>query len=118
MTRQLVCCKRLFQHKKTVVHAVYPGGGTPTALESDVENLIDTAYLPGSSGEKMYVNMDSATRQGFEIVFNAQVSKTFFDRITLRLGIDHISDQDLNDAPYGIEGRMLYAGVNFKFQQP
>lgn len=49
------------------------------------------------------------------IVFNAQVSKTFYERITLRLGIDNISDEDLDDKPYDIEGRMIYAGVNFKF---
>nr|WP_320190835.1 TonB-dependent receptor [uncultured Desulfobacter sp.] len=159
-----------------------------SVYKTDVENLIDTQYLPGSSDEKRYVNIDSATLQGFEcelshditqnysirigyqyldteddstgeelenrpghtvnvrlnaalpwdihatvganytgeqiddeeecddfIVFNAQVSKTFYDRITLRLGIDNISDEDLNDKPYNIEGRMFYAGVNFKF---
>ncbi|WP_320043875.1 TonB-dependent receptor domain-containing protein [uncultured Desulfobacter sp.] len=159
-----------------------------SVYKTDVENLIDTKYLPGSSDEKMYVNVDSATLQGFEcelsrditqnysirigyqyldteddstgeelenrprhtvnvrlnatlpwdihatvganytdeqiddeeqcddfIVFNAQVSKTFYDRISLRLGIDNISDEDLNDKPYDIEGRMFYAGVNFKF---
>nr|WP_321402374.1 TonB-dependent receptor [uncultured Desulfobacter sp.] len=159
-----------------------------SVYKTDVENLIDTQYLPGSSDEKIYVNVDSATLQGFEcelsqditqnynirigyqyldtedestgkelenrprhtvnvrlnatlpwdihatlgadytgkqidddekcddfIVFNAQVSKTFYERITLRLGIDNIGDEDLNDKPYDIEGRMFYAGVNFKF---
>jgi outer membrane receptor for ferrienterochelin and colicins len=159
-----------------------------SVYKTDVENLIDTQYLEGSSDEKMYVNVDSATLQGFEcelsqditqnynirigyqyldtedestgeelenrprhtvnvrfnavlpwdihatlgadytgeqidddeecddfIVFNAQISKTFRDTITLRLGVDNIGDEDLNDKPYDIEGRMFYAGVNFKF---
>jgi outer membrane receptor for ferrienterochelin and colicins len=159
-----------------------------SVYKTDVENLIDTKYLEGSSDEKMYFNVDSATLQGFEcelsrditqnynirigyqyldteddstgeelenrprhtvnvrlnvrlpweihatiganytgeqiddeeecddfIIFNAQVSKPFYDRFTLRLGIDNISDEDLNDKPYDIEGRMFYAGMNFKF---
>jgi len=159
-----------------------------SVYKTDVENLIDTKYLPGSSDEKIYTNVNSASMQGFEcelsqdiaqdynirigyhyldteddstgqelenrpkhtvnvrlnaalpwdlhataganytgkqiddeekcddfIVFNAQVSKTFYDRITLRLGVDNISDEDLNNKPYDIEGRMFYAGINFKF---
>lgn len=156
--------------------------------KTDVDNLITTEYLPGSSREKMYVNVDSASMQGVEcelsqditqdynirigyhyldteddstgeelenrprhtvnvrlnatlpwdihatvganftgeqiddeekcddfIVFNAQISKTLYDRITFRLGVDNISDEDLNDMPYDIEGRIFYAGVNFRF---
>ncbi|WP_321494038.1 TonB-dependent receptor domain-containing protein [uncultured Desulfobacter sp.] len=159
-----------------------------TVYKTDVDNLIDTEYLAGSSNEKMYVNVDSATIQGFEcelsqdvtqnfnirvgyhyldtendltgqdltyrprhsvniglnatlpwdihatvnadytgeqtdgtdefddfIVFNAHVSKTLYDRITIRLGVDNISDEDLDDEPYDIEGRVVYAGVNFRF---
>ncbi|NDY74314.1 TonB-dependent receptor plug domain-containing protein [Desulfobacter hydrogenophilus] len=156
--------------------------------KTDVNNLIDTEYLPGSSSEKIYTNVDSVTIQGFEcelsqditqdynirigyhyldteddstgkdlenrprhtvnvrlnatlpwdihatvganytgeqiddeeecddfILFNAQISKTFYDSITLRLGVDNISDEDLDDMPYDIAGRMIYAGMNFKF---
>ncbi len=155
--------------------------------KTDVDNLIDTEYLAGSSSEKMYVNVKSASMQGVEcelsqditkdynirigyhyldtendstgedlenrprhnvnvrfnatlawdihatvganytgdqiddeeecddfILFNTQVSKTFYDRITLRLGVDNISDEDLNDMAYDIEGRIFYAALNFK----
>ena len=49
------------------------------------------------------------------VQFNAQVSRTFYDIVTVRLGVDNITDEDLDDAPYDIAGRVFYGGLNFSF---
>ncbi len=48
-------------------------------------------------------------------VYNAQISKTFYDTVTVRLGVDNITDEDLDDQPYDIKGRLAYAAVNYRF---
>ncbi|WP_321390075.1 TonB-dependent receptor domain-containing protein [uncultured Desulfuromusa sp.] len=47
--------------------------------------------------------------------YNLQLSRTFFDTLTTRLGVDNIADEDLDDSPYEIKGRLVYVGINYRF---
>ncbi len=57
---------------------------------TDVENLIDTKYLPGSSDEKMYVNIDSATLQGFECELSRDITQNY----SIRIGYSYLDTED------------------------
>ncbi len=78
-----------------------------TLLPWDIHSTFSASYTGSQTdGDEDY--------DGF-IQFNAQVSRTFYDRFTVRLGVDNITDEDLDDAPYDIEGRVFYCGLNFRF---
>jgi len=47
--------------------------------------------------------------------YNLQFSRTFLDSLTARIGVDNLTDEDLDDAPYEIKGRLVYAGINYRF---
>ncbi|SDZ77803.1 outer membrane receptor for ferrienterochelin and colicins [Desulfuromusa kysingii] len=47
--------------------------------------------------------------------YNLQLAKTFLDSLTARLGIDNLTDEDLDDSPYEIKGRLVYASINYRF---
>ena len=47
-------------------------------------------------------------------LYNIQFSKKFFDQLTVRLGVDNITDEDLDDEPYEVKGRLIYAGLNYR----
>ncbi len=76
-------------------------------LPSDVQLTLSANYTG-----KQYV--DDNEYDPFT-VYSAQVSKTFFDNMTVRLGIDNITDEDLDSEPYDIKGRLVYAGINYRF---
>ncbi len=48
-------------------------------------------------------------------LYNLQFSKVFYDHLTVRLGVDNISDEDLDDEPYNVKGRLIYAGLNYRY---
>jgi outer membrane receptor for ferrienterochelin and colicins len=48
-------------------------------------------------------------------LYKAQLSRVFYDHWTVRLGVDNITDEDPDDIPYSLKGRLVYAGVNYSF---
>ena len=48
-------------------------------------------------------------------LYNLQLSKTFYAHLTVRLGVDNISDEDLDNEPYDVKGRLIYVGLNYRY---
>jgi outer membrane receptor for ferrienterochelin and colicins len=51
---------------------------------------------------------------GFTL-YKVQFSKRFYEDLTVRLGVDNLTDEDPDDIPYSLKGRLVYAGLNYSF---
>lgn len=48
-------------------------------------------------------------------VYSTQFSKEFANQITARVGVDNLTNVDLDGEPNDIKGRLVYAGLNYAF---
>ena len=59
--------------------------------------------------------VDGGTEYDAFTTYKFQVSKQLLRGLTLRAGMDNITDEDLDDKPYEIAGRLAYVGLNYTF---
>lgn len=76
-------------------------------LPYDIHSAISANYTG-----KQYVGSDSY--DAYTLV-KLQLSKELVKNLTARVGVDNLTNKDLEDEPYEIKGRFIYFGMNYKF---
>ncbi|PJC87248.1 hypothetical protein CSW98_04925 [Vibrio sp. HA2012] len=90
----------------------YRPDNTLTArLTSNLPYGIEATFAANYTGEQY---SSDETYDDYTI-YSAQLSKLFFNKLTARIGVDNLSDEDLDGVPYDIKGRLIYAGLNYAF---
>lgn len=78
-----------------------------SALPYNINSTISAKYIG-----KQLVDTDI---YGAYTLVNLQFSKEMAKNLTARIGVDNLTNRDLNDEPYEIKGRFIYLGINYQF---
>ncbi|RXK12598.1 hypothetical protein CP965_08450 [Halarcobacter mediterraneus] len=73
-----------------------------------------SSYISVNYVGQQYINADEKVSPN--TIFNAQVSKKITKDLTVRLGVENITNEKFeNNEPYYLERRVAYIGLNYKF---
>lgn len=85
-----------------------------TRLPFGIETSIGVNYTGEQTNGADESDPDYEEYDSFTVV-NLQLSRSFGEHFTARVGVDNVADEDLDDMPYDIKGRLFYVGLNYGF---
>ncbi len=75
-----------------------------------------TSYISANFIGSQYSDADNTNKASGYTIYNAQISKDINKDLSIKLGVDNITDEEFDDNdPYYLKRRITYIGLNYKF---
>jgi outer membrane receptor for ferrienterochelin and colicins len=78
-----------------------------TTLPFDIKNTLSAIYTGKQN--------NGTSKVGGYTVISTQFTKEMIDNVDAKLGVENLTNKDLNDNPYEIPRRLIYIGLNYSF---
>ncbi|XOB61530.1 TonB-dependent receptor plug domain-containing protein [Campylobacterota bacterium DY0563] len=75
-----------------------------------------SSYISANYTGEQYSDAENTNKASGYTIYNAQISKEITKNLSLKLGVDNITDEEFdNNDPYYLKRRVAYIGLRYKF---